>query len=146
MNDHDEAETARTSQTEPTAGAEPARSPDQGREATTRQRGTQRTRTSGIWTAVALAVIVLLLLLIFILQNLQPVTVSYFGATGNLPLGVALLFGAVGGALLVVVVGVARILQLRHQAWRYRREQRKQQRGGEQEEREGEGHPAGEAE
>lgn len=85
------------------------------------QHKVRRTRTSGVWTAVAIAAVVLLLLLIFILQNLKPVTVTYFGAQGRLPLGVGLLLAAVGGALVVLVSGVARILQLRRIARRHRR-------------------------
>jgi len=61
------------------------------------------------------------LLLIFILENLRTVTVTYFGASGQLPLGVALLFAAIGGALLVAIVGVARLTQLRLNARRRRR-------------------------
>jgi uncharacterized integral membrane protein len=85
----------------------------------------RRTRIGGAWTAVAVAVVVLLLLLIFILQNLQTVRVTYLGASGQLPLGVAVLLAAVGGALLVVVLGVARMIQLRTYARRQRRHQRK---------------------
>ena len=54
-----------------------------------------------------------MLLLVFILENTQRVDVTYFGASGHLPLGVALLLAAVAGALLVGVVGAGRILQLR---------------------------------
>jgi uncharacterized integral membrane protein len=57
--------------------------------------------------------VVLLLLLIFILENTQRVKVSYLGADGHLPLGVALLLAAAGGALIVGLVGIARIVQLR---------------------------------
>jgi uncharacterized integral membrane protein len=57
--------------------------------------------------------VVLILLLVFILENTQSVKVSYFGAGGHLPLGVALLLAAVGGALLVGLVGAARVLQIR---------------------------------
>jgi uncharacterized integral membrane protein len=80
----------------------------------------ERTRTSGMWTAIAVAAVVLLLLLIFILQNLQSVTVSFLGFEGALPLGVGLLLAAVAGALVVVVTGVARIIQLRRLARRHR--------------------------
>lgn len=73
----------------------------------------RRTRLSGTWVAVIVAVIVLIFLLVFILENLDSVTVRFFGAAGTLPLGVGLLFAAVAGALLVVLVGSARILQLR---------------------------------
>jgi uncharacterized integral membrane protein len=62
--------------------------------------------------------IVLILLLIFILENTQSVKLSYFGASGQLPLGVALLLAAVGGALIVGILGSARIMQVRRHAKR----------------------------
>lgn len=37
----------------------------------------------------------------------------HFGASGYLPLGVALLLATVGGALLVGIIGVAQLTQLR---------------------------------
>jgi len=77
-----------------------------------------------MWTAVASAVVVLLLLLIFILQNQQTTTVAFFGLDARIPAGVALLFAAVAGALVVVVSGLARILQLRRVARRHRRHDR----------------------
>jgi uncharacterized integral membrane protein len=55
----------------------------------------------------------LVFLLIFILQNLSRASVSFLGFGGTLPMGVAMLFAAVAGALLVALVGSARILQLR---------------------------------
>ncbi len=81
----------------------------------------KRTRTSGVWVAVGFFAVVLLLLLIFILQNGAEVSVSYMGAHGRLPLGVALLLSAVCGVLLVVLAGAARISQLRAVARRHRR-------------------------
>jgi uncharacterized integral membrane protein len=81
----------------------------------------KRTRISGIWTAVAAFAVVLLLLLIFILQNSRTAEVSYFGAHGHLPLGVALLLAAVSGVLLIALPGAARITQLRITAHRHRR-------------------------
>ena len=56
---------------------------------------------------------VLILLLVFIIENTQSVKIAYFGAGFHLPLGVALLLAAIGGALLVGIVGTARIWQLR---------------------------------
>lgn len=70
-----------------------------------------RTRTGAAYASLITGVILLVLLLVFILENTQSVKVSYFGAGGHLPLGVALLVAAVGGALLVGVVGTARILR-----------------------------------
>jgi uncharacterized integral membrane protein len=81
----------------------------------------KRTRISGLWVAVGFFAVILLLLLIFILQNSQKVDISYMGAHGHLPLGVALLFAAVCGVILVVLAGTARISQLRTTARRHRR-------------------------
>jgi len=81
----------------------------------------RRTRVSGLWTALACFAVVLLLLLIFILQNSKTVDISYFGAHGHLPLGVALLLAAVCGVLLVILPGAARIIQLRSTARRHNR-------------------------
>ncbi|QGN34514.1 lipopolysaccharide assembly LapA domain-containing protein [Microlunatus sp. Gsoil 973] len=71
-----------------------------------------QTRISAAFVALAIGIVVLVLLLIFILQNNETTTVRYFGAEGHLPLGVLLLFAAAGGALLVVIFGAARIIQL----------------------------------
>ena len=81
----------------------------------------KRTRISGLWVAVGFFAVSLLLLLIFILQHGKTVDVSYMGAHGHLPLGVALLLAAVCGVLLVVLAGAARISQLRTVARRHRR-------------------------
>jgi uncharacterized integral membrane protein len=81
----------------------------------------KRTRMGGLWLAAVLSAIVLLLLLIFIVENGQRVSISYFGAHGHLPLGVALLLAAVLGILLVVIPGTGRIMQLRITARRHRR-------------------------
>jgi uncharacterized integral membrane protein len=81
----------------------------------------RRTRISGLWVSVGFFAVLLLLLLIFILQNGTKVDISYMGAHGHLPLGVALLLSAVCGVLLVVLAGAARISQLRTVARRHRR-------------------------
>jgi lipopolysaccharide assembly protein A len=79
---------------------------------------TKRSRTAWIWSSVIIAFVVLVFLLIFILQNFQNVTVRFLGFAGTLPLGVAMLFSVIGGALLVALAGTARILQLRREARR----------------------------
>jgi lipopolysaccharide assembly protein A len=80
----------------------------------------RRTRLGGVWTAVALFAIILVLLLIFILENGHRVQISFLGAHGHLPLGIALLLAAVLGILLVVIPGTGRIVQLRRTARRHR--------------------------
>lgn len=72
-----------------------------------------RTRTSAVWTAVVVLVASLVLVLIFILQNLQDVSVSFLGFDGQLPLGVALLVSSTLGGVIVVAAGAARVVQLR---------------------------------
>ena len=94
----------------PGAGPEPPTAPPVG----TPSAVPPRTRVSGIWVASIAAVVVLLLLLIFILQNGESVKINIFGANPTLPLGVALLLAAVLGALLVALIGAARVVQLRH--------------------------------
>jgi lipopolysaccharide assembly protein A len=79
-----------------------------------------RTRTGRAFNLLVAGAIVLILLLVFILENTQSVKISYFGASGHLPLGVALLLAAIGGALIVGIVGAARIVQLRRHVKRRR--------------------------
>jgi uncharacterized integral membrane protein len=102
---------------EPEAPAEPAPAGP----ATPPQHVVRRTRVGGVWVASGLFALVLLLLLIFILQNGTKVDIKFFGASGHLPLGVALLLAAVLGVLLVVLPGSARIIQLRRTARRHRK-------------------------
>lgn len=70
-------------------------------------------RVGGLWIGLIVAAAVFALLLIFILQNGQRVEISFFGAEGAMPLGVALLLATIGGALLVAIPGSIRIAQLR---------------------------------
>jgi lipopolysaccharide assembly protein A len=79
------------------------------------------TRTSTVWTMVAVGVVLLAAILVFILQNNARVQLEFLFLDGTLPLGVALLFAVVLGALLVLVIGVARVLQLRMAARQLKR-------------------------
>lgn len=83
----------------------------------------QRTRTGRVWTALIPALVFLILLIIFIAENGQHVQVKFFGATGHISLALALLIAAVAGAIVVLLIGSVRILQLRLAAWRHQREQ-----------------------
>jgi uncharacterized integral membrane protein len=69
--------------------------------------------TSGIWLAVVAFAVLLVLLAIFILQNTGSVELSFLGWSGSAPLAALLLIAAAAGALLVVMAGSLRILQLR---------------------------------
>ncbi len=75
-------------------------------------------RISRTWVALALFAVVLLLLLVFILENSQSVAISYFGAHGHVPFGVALLLAAVLGILLAVIAWFGRGVRVRTAAHR----------------------------
>ena len=85
------------------------------------QHTVEPTRTSMVWTMVGIGVVLLFAILVFILQNGQRVRVRFLVVNGTLPLGAALLFAALLGALLVLVAGAARVLQLRVVSRRHRR-------------------------
>ena len=85
------------------------------------QREAKPSRISRTWVALALFAVVLLLLLVFILENSQSVDISYFGAHGHVPLGVALLLAAVLGILLAVIAWFGRGVQVRTAAHRHRK-------------------------
>src|SRR5690349_23055409 len=94
---------------EPPAGpASPAAAPAQPRQ---RVRGTRTGRT---WVAVCAAALITVALIIFMLQNTDTVQVNFLGLTGSTSLSLMLLIAAVGGILLTLILGSARILQLRH--------------------------------
>ncbi|HEY2205881.1 MAG TPA: lipopolysaccharide assembly protein LapA domain-containing protein [Pseudonocardia sp.] len=78
----------------------------------------KRTRVSGLWAGLILSAIVLIFLLIFIVQNGDSAQIKFLGAQASLPLGVALLFAAALGVLLVAIPGGLRIMQLRREARR----------------------------
>jgi uncharacterized integral membrane protein len=87
----------------------------------------ERTRTSSTLVAVTFALIFLVLLIIFIAQNDRKVPLHFLGASGTVSEALALIAAAVAGALLVLTVGVARVLQLRVGARRHNRAVAKRQ-------------------
>ncbi len=74
------------------------------------------TRAAAVWSALIVGFLILILLLIFIAQNTASAQFAFFGWRWSLPLGVAILLAAVGGGLITVFAGTARILQLRRAA------------------------------
>jgi uncharacterized integral membrane protein len=81
----------------------------------------QRTRAGRLWLMLVPTLLFLILLIVFIAENGQSVEVKFFGASGNISLALALLIAAVSGAVLVLLIGSARILQLRLATLRHRR-------------------------
>ena len=81
----------------------------------------QRTRTGRLWLMLVPTLVFLILLIVFIAENGQDVEVKFFGATGTISLAVALLASAVAGAVIVLLIGTVRILQLRLATHRHQR-------------------------
>jgi uncharacterized integral membrane protein len=100
----------------PAPATGPAAEPSPGPSASGTASAVRRSRTGGLWVGLILSAVVLLLLLVFILQNGEPVQISFFTLQGVLPTGVALLLAAIAGILLVAIPGSLRILQLRRAA------------------------------
>jgi uncharacterized integral membrane protein len=74
------------------------------------------TRTASIWTSLTAGFLILIVLLIFITQNTDSAQVAFLTWRWTLPLGVQILLAAVGGGLITVAAGTARIYQLRRAA------------------------------
>ena len=74
------------------------------------------TRTASVWTSLTAGFLILIVLLIFITQNTASVQLAFFGWRWSLPLGVSILLAAVGGGLITVAAGTARMYQLRRAA------------------------------
>lgn len=85
--------------------------------------GHQKAGISGaMWTALLLGMLILVLLLVFILQNNVAAEFRYLAWEFNLPLGVAMLFAAVAGALVMGLVGSVRLFKLGHRVRRLEKE------------------------
>ena len=74
------------------------------------------TRAAALWSALIIGLVVLIILLVFITQNTESVEMTFIAWHWELPLGVQILLAAVLGSLLTVLVGAARIVQLRRAA------------------------------
>ncbi|WP_114855484.1 lipopolysaccharide assembly LapA domain-containing protein [Brachybacterium sp. YJGR34] len=110
----------------PAAPAEPP-TPRTPREPSTGEGSASRGgKTAGLWISMILGAIVLVLLLIFVIQNGQTASFEYFAATFELPLGVAMLFAAIAGALVMALVGSVRMIQM---SWTIRKLRKLQEQG-----------------
>jgi len=66
------------------------------------------------WVAVGTAAVLAIALIIFLAQNTRSTEITFLWMTASTPLAVALLIAAVGSVLLTLMIGTARIAQLRH--------------------------------
>lgn len=72
-----------------------------------------RSRIGAVWVSLAVFVTILLLLMIFVIQNSISIPINYFGAHSKISFGVAILLAAIAGSALTLLIGTARILQLK---------------------------------
>jgi uncharacterized integral membrane protein len=71
------------------------------------------TRTGTAWVALVGAALLAVLLIVFLVQNTRSTEISFLWMTARTPLAVALLIAAVGSVLVTLILGTARIAQLR---------------------------------
>ncbi|WP_277207778.1 LapA family protein [Isoptericola croceus] len=74
---------------------------------------TPRTRAGVAWVGLCIAGLLLVALVTFMVQNTQPVLISFLGMQGTISLALALLVAGVGVGAIALVVGTVRIGQLR---------------------------------
>jgi lipopolysaccharide assembly protein A len=105
----------RSAPTDPPApGSPPAASaPADPAAPTSAPSGVPRTRTGAAWIGLCAAALTLVVLIVFMLQNTANVEVKFLWMSGSLPLALALLVAGVGVAIVAMVVGTARMTQLR---------------------------------
>ena len=95
------------------ASAEPATPPAPSTPEPTPPTRVRPTRTGAAWVALSVAALLAVLLIVFLAQNTRSTEISFLWMTANTPLAVALLIAAVGSVLLTLILGTARIAQLR---------------------------------
>ena len=100
--------------TEPTVPPQP--SPEPGTVVIAQAKRSSFTRLAAAWWALVVGLLILIVLLIFVAQNTASVTVHFLMFDWNLPVGVGYLLSAVAGATTTVLVGAARMIQLRRAA------------------------------
>lgn len=76
-------------------------------------RRVKHTRTGQLWAVLALGILVLIALVVFIAQNSNDVPIHFLGFAGHFPLALALLIAAAAGAVVALILGTLRIIQLR---------------------------------
>jgi uncharacterized integral membrane protein len=103
----------------PLTGADPVEPVDgtvdepSGPRVTTRSKGQPFTRVRAAWAGVWAGLVAVILLIVFIGQNTAPIHIQFLWLDGQIPTALALLIAGVGGAVIALAAGAARIVQLR---------------------------------
>lgn len=77
-----------------------------------------RTVAGSTWVGLIVGAVLLIVLLVFILQNQEPLELTFFAWNFTFPAGVGFLLAAIAGALIMALVGGVRMLQLRREVRR----------------------------
>jgi uncharacterized integral membrane protein len=77
-----------------------------------------RTRTGAAWVGLTAAALIAVALIVFLAQNTRTTEISFLWMTAKTSLAIALLIAAVGSVLITLILGTARITQLRRLARR----------------------------
>lgn len=75
-----------------------------------------------MWVSVGVGAVILALIIAFIAQNERRTRVNFLGWHFSSSVGLLVLASAVAGALVVILIGTARLLQIRLMARRHRRQ------------------------
>jgi uncharacterized integral membrane protein len=78
------------------------------------------TRAGAAWVGLSAAALIAVALIVFLAQNTRTIEISFLWMTVRTSLAVALLIASVGSVLLTLILGTARITQLRRLARRRR--------------------------
>jgi uncharacterized integral membrane protein len=84
--------------------------------------GRVRSLSGAAWTALVVGVVALIFILVFVLQNNVSAQFTFLAWTFSMPLGVAALFAAIGGALITAGVGTIRMIVLGRSVRRLRQD------------------------
>ncbi|MBI9000742.1 lipopolysaccharide assembly protein LapA domain-containing protein [Corynebacterium sp. CCM 9185] len=119
MNRNNEAEHSADTTPTPDASPEVPTYPDTGASTstTTPEPANVRRRTlaGSTWVSMIVGALLLILFLIFIMQNQQAVDLTLFAWEFTVPAGIGVLLAAIGGALIMALVGGVRMLELRRE-------------------------------
>ena len=99
---------AKKSAESPATPARPAKGPKQ-------PSAVKGSFAGGTWIALIAGALLLIVLLVFIMQNQNQVDLVLFAWNFRFPAGIGFLLAAIGGALIMALVGGVRMLQLRRQ-------------------------------
>ncbi|MGP6172910.1 LapA family protein [Corynebacterium sp. A21] len=74
------------------------------------------------WVALIAGLLLLILLIVFILQNQHQIALNLFAWSFQFPAGIGYLITAIAGGLIVAMVGMVRMIELRRQVKKARRQ------------------------